>query len=91
MCPLQAERNGTKHHHPIASNNSAPLFLGQFTFLLTGQTFRTSSPAGLRSVAASPLTSHCHLTHSGNSMITGIRSCSLPTVSLAFVVMMVNV
>ena len=32
--------------HPTASINSAPLFLGEFTTLLTGQTFGTSSPAG---------------------------------------------
>jgi hypothetical protein len=44
-------------HSPSARNNSAQLFLGLFTCLLTGQTFNTSSPAGLSSVAGSSSTS----------------------------------
>src|SRR5271166_4304819 len=78
------------HPCPIASSNSAPLFLGLFTCLLTGQTFNTSSPAGLRSVVGSPSTSPNHVGQSSGSSMAGIRSCSSPTVSFAFVVMMVN-
>ena len=62
------------HPCPIASSNSAPLFLGEFTCLLTGQTFSTSPPAGCNSVAASTSTSPNHADQSCGSRITGIRS-----------------
>jgi hypothetical protein len=62
------------HRCPIASSNSAPLFLGEFTCLLTGQTFSTSAPAGRNSVAASTSTSPNHADQSWGSRITGIRS-----------------
>ena len=64
---------------PTASNNSASLFLGLFTCLLTGQTFSTSSSAGRSNVAGSTSTSPNHVGQSCGSMITGIRSCSSPS------------
>src|ERR1019366_5498609 len=58
-CPASSTHNGggNSEHHPTASNNSDPLFLGLLTCLLTGQTFRTSSPADLRSAPGSFSTS----------------------------------
>jgi hypothetical protein len=44
---LKAEVGERNHLYSIVSNNSEPFFFGEFTCLLTGQTFRTLSPAGL--------------------------------------------
>ena len=65
---MACERQGGKanaiqtmpHDPPNASSNSAPLFYGEFTCLLTSQAFSTSSAAGFSSTAGSPATSPNH-------------------------------
>ena len=54
---------------PVRSSNSAPLFFGEFTCLLTGHAFKTSAPDGLNGVAGSPSTSP--VTRPLGSRVTG--------------------
>src|SRR5450756_1373178 len=76
---FQRRRRSLPHRPPIRSNNSAP-------FHTPAHTLKTSSPAGLCSVAGSSSTLRNHVGRSRGSRITGILAQSSGVIVLALVV-----